>query len=85
MVKMSLDDFGFLAVSAVRYSLGRRTYAPSLTMELITPHIGIMQSKDLVIIHKSITQPWNTDETRKEWEPFRQRIAAELNRRGEFC
>ena len=52
MYKISLtpDDFGTLAVCAIRYCQGRQTYMPSLVRGIIEPHLEQMGDRDLTVM-----------------------------------
>ena len=39
MSKILNDDFGTLAICAIRYCHGRQTYMPGLVQDIIRPHL----------------------------------------------
>lgn len=44
------DDFGTLAICAIRYCQGRQTYMPGLVRDIIAPHLPDVSDKDLGIM-----------------------------------
>lgn len=50
-VKLNTRDFSTLAICAVRYSLGRLSYMPSLVCEIIKKHIDEIDSSFAVYHH----------------------------------
>lgn len=51
MVKnITQDDFGILAICAIRYCQGRQTYMPDLVREIVAPHLPDISDKDLHIM-----------------------------------
>lgn len=46
-IKIDKDDFGTLAVCAMRYCQGRQTYMPSLVRGILKPHLHELSDKDL--------------------------------------
>ena len=57
MVKTSIDkDFNFMMICAVRYALGRRTYAVSMVCDYISDIIPFMDKKSLAVIKRDIEE-----------------------------
>lgn len=54
--------FSGTIISALRYSIGRRTYMPSLVTGFVSSIIPDLQTKDLCIIHRDIL-----DQGRHSW------------------
>ena len=51
MVKnITKDDFGTLAIYAVRYCQGRQTYVPELVREIIAPHLPDISDNHLSVM-----------------------------------
>lgn len=44
------EDFGTLAICAIRYCHGRQTYMPDLVREIVTPHLPEISDKDLQVM-----------------------------------
>lgn len=44
------DDFGTLAVCAIRYCQGRETYMPGLVRRIVKEHISEVTDKDLQVM-----------------------------------
>lgn len=49
-MKINNEDFGILAVCAIRYCQGRETYMPELIREIIRSHINEVTDKDLQVM-----------------------------------
>ena len=47
MIRLEKDDFGTLAICAIRYCHGRETYMPDLVRGIIKPHLKELSDKDL--------------------------------------
>lgn len=50
MSKLEIDDFGTLAICAIRYCHGRQTYMPDLVRDIIKPHLHDLSDKDLGVM-----------------------------------
>lgn len=57
-IKLNLDDdfLQTIFVCAIRYSLGRQTYMPTLVTDYITPYIPALTDKTLGVIERDISQ-----------------------------
>lgn len=47
---ISQEDFGTLAICAIRYCQGRQTYMPGLVREIVIPHLPELSDKDLNVL-----------------------------------
>lgn len=50
------EDFGTMLICAVRYSLGRQSYMPSLVQEYIRPMLRCLDKKTLSVIRRDIEE-----------------------------
>lgn len=50
MSRLKKDDFGILAICAIRYCHGRQTYMPDLVQGIIKPHLRELSDKDLSVM-----------------------------------
>jgi hypothetical protein len=50
MIRLEKDDFGTLAICAIRYCHGRGTYMPDLVRGIIKPHLKELSDKDLSVM-----------------------------------
>ena len=50
MSRLEKDDFGILAICAVRYCHGRQTYLPYLVRNIVRPHLRELSDKDLNVM-----------------------------------
>lgn len=86
------DDFGMMLNWAVRYSLGRRTYAVSSACDYITPLVSYLSDKTLWCIQRDISERRDRPEgsilgdlgdecDRRDWLRLLDVVEAELERR----
>lgn len=78
------DHFGCILNCAVRYSVGRATYMPSLVMDFIRPLLPYVSDKTLFCLERDIEgaegyKHWSTDLT--DWVGFLEEVKAEADRR----
>lgn len=52
------EDFGEIVISAVRYSIGRRSYMPRLIHDFLIRNIGTLNNKTLAIIISDIDREY---------------------------
>jgi hypothetical protein len=50
------DDFASVMICAIRYSLGRMTYMPSVVCRFVKPKLAKMSKKDLYVIIRDIEE-----------------------------
>jgi len=51
MIKnITQEDFGTLAICAIRYCQGRQTYMPDLVRGIVAPHLPDLSDKDLGVM-----------------------------------
>ena len=50
MSRLLNDDFGTLAICAIRYCHGRQTYMPKLVQDIIRPHLHEISDNDLNVM-----------------------------------
>lgn len=79
------EDFGTLAVCAIRYCRGRQTYMPSLVRGIIRPYIKEISDKDLHVLINDCdyTMKWEDEIEPKEWAEWKEMLLAEQFRRQE--
>lgn len=49
-VNVHLENFGLLAICAIRYCQGRQTYMPSMVQDIIKTHIKDITNRDLATL-----------------------------------
>lgn len=49
-MKLNNEDFGTLAICAIRYCQGRMTYMPSMVQGILRPHLKDLSDKDLTVM-----------------------------------
>lgn len=82
------QDFGLVLNCAVRYTLGRRTYAPGAVIDFITPLIPYLDNKTLWCFDRDIAEqePFGYGDPsidEPKWMIFHNAVRAELKLRGE--
>lgn len=89
MITISEDDFGILAICAIRYCQGRQTYVPDLVRSVVKNHLDEVEDNDLaVMIADCEFQEWANlygDEKidKPGWLKWRKTLLAEKVRREE--
>lgn len=84
------DDFGAMLNWAVRYCLGRMTYAPSMTIQFITPLIPYLSDRTLwcfdsdIEDHKKYGLGFGMDFDERDWMMFWENVKAEIKKRNEI-
>lgn len=86
-MKIDNEDFGILAVCAIRYCQGRQTYMPSLVRGIIRGHIAEVSDKDLqVMINDCESQAlWGdcgSDYDKQGWLEWKDFLVNEQKRRA---
>lgn len=87
--KIELEDdlFGEMLNWAVRYSLGRMTYAPGDTIQFITPLLPYLSDKTLwcfdqdISDHKRHGKIFGMDFDEEAWMRFWDKVKEEIGRR----
>ena len=81
------EDFGTLAICAIRYCHGRQTYMPSLVRRIVAPHLPEISDKDLRVMiddceFQERMQLWGDDRIDKPgWIRWKEILQAEKKRR----
>lgn len=85
MIKIAnTEDFGFVCLCAVRYCLGRRTYAPGTVMGFIKTFLPALDDKTLYVMARDIAEADNLGDTEIDapmWAEFLTEIEKEQKRR----
>ena len=88
-MNISSEDFGTLAICAIRYCQGRQTYMPKLVQGIVKLHISEISDKDLqVLINDCESQAmwggnYGSDYDKQNWLEYRDFLIAEQNKRKE--
>ena len=85
-MKIDNDDFGVLAVCAIRYCQGRRTYMPELIRGIIRSHIDEVSDKDLQVMINDCEYQYDFgDENidKPKWLEWKEFLINEQKRRKE--
>lgn len=89
-MNIDVDDFGILAVCAIRYCQDRETYMPSLVRGIITPHLQELSDRDLRVMINDCEYQANFDLYGNEtidkpgWIKWKETLLAEKARRDQI-
>lgn len=88
MIKnISQEDFGTLAICAIRYCQGRQTYMPDLVRSIVVPHLHDISDNDLRVMiedcdFQTKMKMFGDERIDKPgWIRWRKLLEAERNRR----
>lgn len=78
------DDFGTLVICAVRYSIGRCTYMPSLICNYLKPRLSLLDDKTIGCMERDIRSAsfYGDECDRATWAAFLAVIQTEMEKRG---
>lgn len=87
-IKISAGQFGTLAICALRYCQGRRTYMPSLVQQIVGLHLSELRDKDIDVMVEDCRfqrkmDLYGDDCDRVDWLKWEEKVIAEKNRRKE--
>lgn len=88
MITLSAEDFGILAVCAIRYCHGRQTYMPDLVREIVRGHLADVEDRDLAVMiadckFQERANLYGDEKIDKPgWLKWREGLLAERERRG---
>ena len=51
LISTNQQDFGTLCICAIRYCHGRKTYMPSLVMEIVGRHLSELSDRDVRVMY----------------------------------
>lgn len=54
MIKLNDEEFGTLAICALRYCHGRQTYMPKRVQDIVETHLSELSDKDLCVIEEDL-------------------------------
>ena len=90
MIKnITQEDFGTLAICAIRYCQGRQTYMPDLVRGIVAPHSPDMSDRDLDVMLEDCEfqermKLYGDERIDKPgWIRWKELLMAEKKRRGE--
>lgn len=84
IIKINCEDFGCLAICAIRYCQGRETYMPELVRGIVRGHISEVTDKDLQVMindceYQYVFGDENIDKPR--WIDWKEFLLAEQKKR----
>lgn len=86
-IKLNQQDFGTLAICAIRYCHGRMTYMPDLVQRIVRKHIKQVSDKDLYVMiedckFQKTMKLYGDDQIDKPgWLKWEKNLKAEWDRR----
>lgn len=87
MNDMKMREYGLLAVCAIRYCLGRRTYMPSTVCGIISRNLSQISNNDLNVMLRDIEEYGDTYKTYGDscdditWMNMKTFLQTEINER----
>lgn len=87
VIRLDDDDFGAMLNWAVRYCLGRMSYAPGMTIGFITPLLPYLSKKTLWCFDRDIEERkrngwgFGMDFDEKAWMKFWDNVKIEIGKR----
>lgn len=85
---MQLEDLGTLCIAALRYSMGRQTYMPSLVRGIVRPLLPELSDRDVRVMYEDCAfqasaNQWGDERIDKPgWILWREELRKEMERRG---
>ena len=85
VIDLKENDFGCILAAAVRYSLGSRTYMPSLVTGFIRPLLPYLNDHTILNLQKDISECkyYGDNCDVRTWTEFLKDVNAEIEKRGE--
>lgn len=86
MIKLNDEEFGILAICALRYCHGRQTYMPKRVQDIVETHLSELSDKDLRVIEEDLNNMRDYDFgdpviDRPNWQRFQYAVEEERKRR----
>ena len=87
-IKISEESFGILAICALRYCQGRRTYMPNLVQQIVRPHLSKLNDNDIDVMMEDCRYQrkmnlYGDDCDMVDWLKWEDDVIAESKRRRE--
>ena len=88
MIKnITQEDFGTLAICAIRYCHGRQTYMPSLVQGIVRPHLTELEDRNLSVMLQDCEEMSDFDYgdpriDKPSWEQWHEDLKKEKKRRA---
>ena len=88
VISTSQEDFGTLAICAIRYCQGRQTYMPSLVQRIVKAHLKEVSNKDLSVMiddcefQERMNLYGDEHIDKPDWLAWKQLLLAERERRN---
>ena len=91
MIKLNEEDFGTLAICAIRYCQGRQTYMPDLVRGIVREYMTEVEDRDLDVMindcefQKRMNLYGDEKIDKPDWLKWRDELLAERKRRNDEC
>ena len=87
MINLGNEDFGTLAICAIRYCHGRQTYMPEMVRDIIKGHMAEVTDKDLQVMindceYQARWDDYGSDYDKQGWLEWKDFLINEQERRG---
>lgn len=88
MIDLKEQDLGTLCIAALRYSMGRQTYMPSLVRGIVRPLLPELSDRYIRVMcedcaFQASTNQWGDERIDKPgWILWREELRKEMERRG---
>lgn len=87
MIKLNEEDFGTLAICAIRYCQGRQTYMPDMVRKIIRGYLAEVEDRDLDVMiddcefQERMNLYGDEKIDKPDWLKWRDELLAERKRR----
>ena len=87
-IEIDTEDLGTLCIAALRYSMGRQTYMPSLVRGIVVQVLPKLSDRDIRVMHEDCafqasTNQWGDEKIDKPgWVNWEKVLREEMERRG---
>ena len=86
MIKLNEEEFGTLAICALRYCHGRQTYMPKRVQDIVETHLSELSDNDLRVIEEDLNDMRDYDVGDPDidlpnWQWFQYEVEKERKRR----
>lgn len=89
MIKLNEEDFGTLAICAIRYCQGRQTYMPDMVRKIIRGYLAEVEDRDLNVMiddcefQERMSLYGDEKIDKPDWLKWREELLAEKKRRND--
>ena len=84
--KCDIDAFGSVLIFALRYCIGRHSYAPKLVIDFIVPLLSVLNDTTILCMERDVKEAASYDNPYLDgdyWYDFLDKIHADIDRRNQ--